>query len=114
MTLQIDPNIKGYINAAVAVCGVIATLGVSVFPDYIPSPVAKDIVQTAGLIFAIYGGLNSAGNFLSSSKPGLLAPPDPPVVKAATAVAELPANASAPAVQVAKAIATRAVADHRP
>lgn len=112
--VSIDPDIKGYINGAVAVCGVIATLGVSVFPDYIPSPIAKGIWQTAGLIFAIYGGMNSVGNFLSSSKPGYFAPPDPPVVKAAQAVADLPPNASAPAVQIAKAIAVRAVAEHQP
>src|ERR1700730_3487693 len=92
--LSIDPNIKGYINGAISVCGIIATLGVSIFPDYIPSEVAKHIVQTAGLIFALYGGLNSAGNFLSSSKPGALAPQDPPVVKAAQAVVDLPSNAS--------------------
>lgn len=114
MTVQIDPNIKGYINGAVAICGIIATLGVSIFPDYVPSPIAKDIVQTAGLIFAIYGGLNSAGNFLSSSKPGALAPPDPPVVKAAQTLANLPPNAPTIAVQIAKAIATRSIADHQP
>lgn len=111
--MQIDPNIKGYVNAAIAVCGIVATLGVSVFPDYVPSPIAKDIVQTAGLIFAIYGGLNSAGNFLSSNKPGLLAPPVPPVVRAAQDLASLPPDAPAPAVQIAKAIATRAVEDHK-
>ena len=103
--LSIDPNIKGYINGAISVCGIIATLGVSIFPDYIPSEVAKDIVQTAGLIFAIYGGLNSAGNFLSSSKPGALAPQDPPVVKAAQAVVDLPSNASESQIKTTKAIA---------
>lgn len=89
MNLQIDPNIKGYINGAIAICGVVATIGVSAFPDWIPPGIAKDIVQTSGLIFMIYGGLNSAGNFLSSNKPGALAPPDPPAVAAAKKVADL-------------------------
>ena len=114
MKLAIDPNIKGYVNAAIAVCGVVATLGVSVFPDYVPSPIAKDIVQTAGLIFAIYGGLNSAGNFFSSSKPGALAPPDPPVVKAAAAVAALPPNATPGQIDLAKVRAKVAIEDHQP
>jgi hypothetical protein len=112
--MQIDPNLKGYINLGIAVCGVVATLGVSVFPDYIPSGDAKDIVQTASLIFMIYGGLNSAGNFLSSSKPGYFAPPDPPVVVAAEKVAELPPTASSGAIAAAKSSAVAAVAAHQP
>jgi hypothetical protein len=114
MAISIDPNIKGVINGAIAICGVIATLGVSVFPDYVPPGEAKDIVQTAGLIFMIYGGLNSGANFLSSSKPGALAPPDPPVVVAATAVADLPPNAGREQIAETKAAATTAVTDHQP
>ena len=57
--------------------------------------------------------LNLVLHLFSSSKPGPAAPADPPVVIAATTVANLPPNAPAPAVQVAKAIATRAVADHK-
>lgn len=116
MAVSIDPNIKGYINGAIAICGVVATLGVSVFPDYVPSPIAKDIVQTAGLIFAIYGALNSAGNFLSSNKPGALAPPDPPVVQAARVLASIPPNTPewSPQVKAAKAVVTQAAQDHKP
>lgn len=112
--MQIDPNIKGYANYAVAACGVVATIGVTAFPDYVPSPVAKDIVQTAGLIFMIYGGLNGTGNFLSSNKPGAWAPPDPPVVQAAKAVAALPPDASIVQIAGAKASAKTAVDDHQP
>lgn len=114
MSLSIDPNIKGYINAAVAICGAVSLIGIGAFPDYIPSAIAKGIFQTASFIFLVYGGLNSAGNFLSSSKPGALAPPDPPVVKAAQAVADLKPSAPPLSVEIAKAIATRAVEDHRP
>jgi hypothetical protein len=114
MAIAIDPDVKGYINGAIAVCGVIAGLGVSIFPDYVPSTTAKEIVQTCALIFAVYGGLNSAGNFLSSSKPGALAPPDPPVVKAAAAVAALPPDATVGQVELAKTRAKVAIEDHQP
>lgn len=112
--MQINPNLKGYGNLFIAVCGVIGTVGVSAFPDYIPSGIAKDVVQTAALIFMIYGGLNSAGNFLSSNQPGLLAPNDPPVVVEAKKVAALPASASPQDIAATKADATAAVAAHQP
>jgi hypothetical protein len=114
MAISIDPNVKGVINGVIAICGVIATLGVSVFPDYVPPGEAKDIVQTAGLIFMIYGGLNSGANFLSSSKPGALAPPDPPVVAAAIKVAELSPSANPAVIAQTKKAATEAVIDHQP
>jgi hypothetical protein len=114
MAISIDPNIKGYINGAIAVCGVIATIGVSAFPDWIPPGDAKAIVQTSGLIFMIYGGVNSAGNFLSSSKPGALAPQDAPVVVAATAVADLPKNADPGTIALTKKVASEAVIAHTP
>lgn len=100
--MQIDPNVKGVINGIVAICGVVAVIGTSAFPDYIPQGVAKDIVQTAGLIFAIYGGLNSGANFLSSSKPGFLAPRDAPVVVAAQKLADLPPSAPPGDIMAAK------------
>lgn len=114
MAWSIDPNVKGYINGAIAICGVIATIGVSAFPDWIPPGEAKAIVQTAGFIFMIYGGINSAGNFYSSSKPGALAPADPPVVVAAQAVASLPPTANPAVVAQTKKIAQEAVVEHQP
>ncbi len=114
MALSIDPNVKGYINGAIAICGVIATVGVSAFPDWIPPGEAKAIVQTAGFIFMIYGGINSAGNFYSSNKPGALAPADPPVVAAAKAVVDLPLSAGPATIAQVKKIATEAVIDHNP
>jgi hypothetical protein len=112
--MEIGPNVKGYINLVIAICGVIGTVGVSAFPDYIPPGVAKDVVQTAALIFAIYGGLNSAGNFLSSNQPGLFAPKDPPVVVAAKKVAGLPSTATSAAIAGAKASAVSAIDAHQP
>ncbi len=114
MAISIDPNVKGYINAAIAVCGVVATIGVNAFPDWIPPGDAKAIVQTSGFIFMIYGALNSAGNFLSSSKPGALAPADAPVVVAATAVANLPKNADPGTIALTKKVAQEAVVEHQP
>jgi hypothetical protein len=58
--------------------------------------------------------LNMVLHAYSSSEPGPAAPADPSVVQAATAVANLPLTAPATAVQVAKAIATRAIANHQP
>lgn len=100
--MQIDPNVKGVINGIVAICGVIGVIGVAAFPDYVPQGVAKDIVQTASLIFAIYGGLNSGANFLSSSRPGFLAPADAPVVVAAQKLADTPLTAPAGDIAAAK------------
>jgi hypothetical protein len=114
MAISIDPNIKGYINGVVALCGVLTLIGTSAFPDYIPQGIAKDVVQTAGFIFTIYGALNSAGNFLSSSKPGALAPPDAPVIVAATAVANLPKNADPGTISLTKKVAQEAVVEHQP
>lgn len=112
--MQIDPNLKGIINLIIAICGVIGTIGVAAFPDYIPPGDAKEIVQTSALIFMIYGGLNSGANFLSSSKPGFLAPQDPPVVLAAQKVADLPSTAGPAVIKATKEQAVAAVADHQP
>lgn len=75
---------------------------------------AKDVVQTAGLIFMVYGGLNSAGNFLSSPKQGALAPTPPAVIVAAQNVAALPADANPAVVAQTKAAARVAVDNHNP
>lgn len=112
--MQIDPNVKAIINGAVAICGVIATAGPSMFPDYIPAGEAKDIVQTAGLIFMIYGGLNAGGNLLSSSKPGALAPADPPSVVAAQKVADLTPDDPLSKVNATKQAAIDAVTARNP
>jgi hypothetical protein len=114
MGFSIDPNVKGYINLGISLCGVVAGLGVAVFPDYVPPGVAKDVVQTAALIFALYGGINSAGNFLSSNKPGALAPPDPPSIVAARAVVALTADDSPAKVDAVKQAAYVAVQTRDP
>ena len=69
----------------------------------------EQIVAWAGVLAV---PLNIILHAYSSSQPGPAAPPDPPVVKDAQALANMPPDAPASAIQVAKAIAVRAVADH--
>jgi hypothetical protein len=114
VAFSIDPNVKGYINVALAVCGAIAAVGVGAFPSYIPTSWATDTVQTAGFVMAVYGFVNAGGNFFSSSKPGLLAPPDSAVVLAAQKVADLPPTATPGAIMATKAAATSAIVSHNP
>lgn len=74
---------------------------------------SAQIVAWAGIIAV---PLNMVLHAFSSSIPGPAAPADPPVVKAAQVVADLPPNApeNSPQVQLAKAIAKKAVQDHVP
>jgi hypothetical protein len=60
--------------------------------------------------------MNAILHGYSAPLPGPLAPPVPPVVKAAQAVADLPPNTpeTSPRVVIAKAVATRAIAEHQP
>jgi hypothetical protein len=60
--------------------------------------------------------MNAILHGYSAPLPGPLAPPVPPVVKAAQAVADIPPNApeTSPRVQIAKAVARRAIEDHQP
>jgi hypothetical protein len=69
------------------------------------------IVAWAGILAV---PLNMVLHAYSSNQPGPLAPVNPPVVQAATALAALPAGAPASAVRDAKATATAAVAEHQP
>ena len=46
--MQFSPNVRILINFGLAALGVIVAGGVSIFPDYIPPGIAKEIVQTAG------------------------------------------------------------------
>jgi hypothetical protein len=71
------------------------------------------IVAWAGVLAV---PLNILLHSFSSSTPGPAAPADPPVVVAATVVANLPPGAPEWSQQVknAKAVATQAVQDHKP
>lgn len=106
--MQISPWLAIGLNALYAVLTgltipVVDALG---FPGY-----DARIVAWAGIASV---PLNMVLHAFSSSQPGPAAPADPPVVQAAQAVANLPPSAPANAVQIAKAIATRTVQDHKP
>jgi hypothetical protein len=76
------------------------------FPHY-----DAQIVAWAGLMAV---PMNIILHSYSSSQPGPAAPADPPVVLAAQTVAALPSDAPETSIKIAKAIATRAIADHKP
>lgn len=67
-----NPNLAAGINAVVAVAGVVAALSPSLWPAYVPPGVVADITQTAGLVAAVWGGVNSALHITSPSTPGAL------------------------------------------
>jgi hypothetical protein len=87
MKVSIDPAVTQWVGTAFGVAGFVATLGPAAFPDYIPVGIAKDIIQTAGFCSLIGGGIMGVLGRYSSSEPGPGAPPDPPIVKAATLAA---------------------------
>lgn len=105
--MQISPWAAIALNAAYAVLtGLTVPLVDSLgFPGH-----DTQIVAWAGVMGVV---LNIVLHAYSSSQPGPASPPDPKVVQDATAVANLPPNAPATAVQIAKAIASRAIADHK-
>ena len=67
-----NPNVAAALNAVVAVLGVLAAMTPSMFPHYIPSSVAQDVVETAGFAMAFWGAVNGALHLTSPSSPGAL------------------------------------------
>ena len=66
----IDPKFSVYLNIAIGVLGVVATLSPSAFPGYIPAGSVSDIVKTAGLFSTLLGGMNTVLHGASSSSAG--------------------------------------------
>lgn len=83
--MQIDPKVSAWVMGIITVLSVITGFGAKGFPDYIPPGIALGIVQTAAIVLAIISGLATSFHLYSSSQPGPLAPPDPQIVKDATA-----------------------------
>ena len=102
------------INFGLAALGVIVAGGVSIFPDYVPPGVAKDIVQTAGLVLAIASGIGGSMSLYSSPKEGPLAPTPPRVIVTAQNVAALPPDANPAVIAQTKAAAQTAIVAHQP
>lgn len=108
--MEISPKLAIWINVAVALLTLIASGGLSLSGIVSPAT-AGQIVTIAGTALAV---INAVMHAFSSSVPGPLAPPDPPVVVEAQKVADLPSNAGPAVVKAAKAAATAAVTDHQP
>ena len=107
--MQIDPKFQVIGMYFLAALGVIANLSPSMFPSYIPAGETADIIKTAGLLFAVASGIGGSASLFSSSKPGPLAPADPPVVVAAT---KLTAANSTAQVNAAKTELNTEIAKH--
>jgi hypothetical protein len=108
--MEISPWARLALNAAYAVLmgltiPVVDSLGFGAYD--------AQIVAWAGIVAVV---LNMILHAYSSSQPGPAAPADPPVVKAAQAVADLPPklDETSPRVAIAKAVAKRAIEDHQP
>lgn len=112
--MQFSPRTGAIVSAVAVIVSVIAFLSPSAFPSYVPASVATAIISTCAFANILLSAVNGALHLYSSSAPGPLAPADPPVVKAAERVAELPADATPLNITIAKATATRAIADHQP
>jgi hypothetical protein len=82
MQLSIPPVISQWISIGIATAGAVGVLTPSVFPDYVPSGVAKDVIQTAGLVSVLTGSVQTFLHRYSSSDPGPGAPQDSDAVKA--------------------------------
>jgi hypothetical protein len=90
MQIEIDGKTQAIALGVMSALGFVAALTPSMFPSFIPAGADADIAKTAGLVAGLMGSIGSAMGLFSSSKPGPLAPPDPPIVKAATVLATLP------------------------
>lgn len=88
-SFSISPKAQQVIAGFISMIGLLATASPSIFPSYIPAGSAHDIIQTAGLVSFLLGGLHFGVAGFSSSATGVWAPPDPEIVKVATAQHEV-------------------------
>ena len=107
---MIDPKTELWIKNALLILNLVAN-GSITFAGLVSPQTAIAIVAVAQILISVLGSIMTA---YSSSKPGPLAPADPPVVAAATRLAELPSTASAAEVNRAKSAVTNAAATHIP
>lgn len=108
--MQLSPKVAIWLNVILVLLTAIST-GTLSFSGVVSPATATQIVAYAGVAVTV---LNLVLHAYTNSTPGPLAPPDPPVVKAATVLADLPANAPLSLVQQTKAMVNDAVADHTP
>jgi hypothetical protein len=108
--VQISPNTAAIIKIILGLLTAI-TSGTLSFTGLVEPQTNVLIVACASSAIVIIGIVMSG---FSSSAPGALAPPDAPVVVAATAVANLPKNADPGTVALTKKVASEAVTAHQP
>jgi hypothetical protein len=112
--MKISPAVGVWLSLISVLVSVIAVMAPSTFPSYVPVTVATGIISTCAFLNILLNAANGAAHLFSSSQPGPLAPPDAPVIVAATKVADLPSDASPAVVAQTKAVAREAVQDHQP
>lgn len=100
--MQIDPKVQQYFHIAMLIVSIIAGMTVSQFPSYFPNDYVNAVIQTASFITVVYSGVNVILAGVSSTNPGPWAPQDPPLVKAAQSLADVPPFASPQDFEVAK------------
>jgi hypothetical protein len=108
--MSIAPKVSMWLNIAYLILAAIGTGALSL-SGVVSGEQATQMVAIAGLLAGV---LNIILHADSSSAPGPLAPPRPPVVVAAQKVADLPPNAPQALITATKSVASAAVADHVP
>lgn len=108
--MQLDPKTAMIIKIVLSLLTAIST-GTLSLTGLVSPQTATLIIAIAGSGVAVLGIVMSA---YSSSAPGPLAPPDAPVIVAATKVANLAPNATLSQITMAKGEATAAVNAHQP
>jgi hypothetical protein len=101
--MQIDGKTQAFTLGLLAALGFIAALSPSALPSFVPSGAGADIIRTAGIAAGLVSSVGAAMGLFSSSKPGPLAPQDPPVVVAASVLHDVASDPNALAAQVARA-----------
>ena len=92
--MQLDPKTQMWIAAVVAII-TLAAHGTLALPTGIPPEAGAVLASWSNFILQIYAVVSPIMLAYSSSKPGPLAPPDPPAVIAAT-LASQPAPGAKP------------------
>ena len=111
--MQIDGKTQAIALGVISALGFIAALTPSMFPSFIPVGMDADIAKSAGLIAGLMGAVGTGMGLFSSSRPGPLAPEDPPVVQAAERLASLPETAFPADRAAAKDALVNAAMNHR-
>ena len=102
--MQIDGKTQAFALGLMSALGFVAALTPSMFPSFIPAGIDADIAKTSGLIAGLMGAVGTGMGLFSSSKPGPLAPQDPGIVMAATALHAIASDPHAEPAEVARAV----------